>query len=111
MTDTNQGLRQASVRAVTGTTYDYNSDWSALFTAAGIAAGDWNGRMIGWINSQLGTAYTDVNSAMQAYAEAQGVGSWNELGTFTATDLNFLLLENGDNFLLESGTGMILLQT
>ena len=82
MADNNQGLRQASVRVITGTTYDYNGDWSALFDLEGIAAGDWNGRLLQWINIQMSAAYTDLTQAMQAYAASQGVFNWSSLGSF-----------------------------
>ena len=80
---TTQGDRQASVRASTGTALDYNGDWHALFDAAGIAAGDFNGRMLAWINSGLGTTYPDLNGAKAAYAASQGADTWDSMGTFT----------------------------
>lgn len=79
----NQGLRQASVRGVTGTTLDYNGDWLAIFDADGIAAGDFNGRMIAWLQAKLVSTDTEINGLMQAYAESKGADSWNGLGTFT----------------------------
>lgn len=78
-----QGDRQASVRAVTGTAYDYNGDWLALFDAVGIAAGDFDGRMLAWINQVLAASYTDVNAAMSAYAATQGALTWQGMGTFS----------------------------
>ena len=80
-----QGLRQASVRAVTGTTLSYDGDWAALFTAAGIAAGNWNGRLLQWINIKLGTAYTGVVTAMAAFATNQNATNFSAIGTFDAT--------------------------
>lgn len=80
----NQALRQASVRAATGTVYDYNGDWSALFDLAGVPAYDWNGRLLTYINLKLGTAYTEINGAMAAFAIANGAPDWNSLGTFSA---------------------------
>ena len=79
---TNQGDRQASVRAVTGTTWDYNGDWHALFDTAGIASGTFNERMIAWINGYLGASYTNINDAMQAFAVDQGFNDWDSMGTF-----------------------------
>jgi len=79
----NQGLKQASIRAVTGTAWDYNGDWHALFNLYGVADGDTNGRMLAWINAALGTSYTELNGAQAAYAISQGARSWGELGTFT----------------------------
>lgn len=81
-----QGLRQASVRAVTGTTLDYNGDWIALFIAAGIPGSrGFNGGMLEWINLKLGTSYTSLNAAMGAFAANQGVALFDWIGTFDAT--------------------------
>lgn len=83
---TNQSDRQASVRVVSGTTGSYEGDWHALFTASGIAAGTFDSRLLAWINAKLTpTVYTELNSAMNAYAVSKGVNQWNELGTFNAT--------------------------
>lgn len=81
---TNQGARQQSVRDVTGTALDYNGDWHALFDLAGIPAGDFNGRLLAWINGRLGVTYTEINGAMNAFAESQGFPSWSAMGTFDA---------------------------
>lgn len=80
----NQSLKQASVRAVTGTAYTYEGDWHALFTLAGIASGDFNGRMIAWINNYLGTSHSEINGAMNAFAVDQGFYNWDSMGTFAA---------------------------
>lgn len=87
-----QGLRQASVRAVTGKAFDYNGDWHALFDLAGIAAGDFNGRMLAWINRRLSANYTSVNDAMAALATANGATNFSSIGTFNATLLGPELL-------------------
>jgi hypothetical protein len=87
----NQEKRQQSVRAVTGTAYAYNDDWMALFTAAGITTGVYNERLLVWINTQLGSAYTTLPDAMKAFAVRQERASWDEMGTFsTGLSLNFL---------------------
>lgn len=49
----NQGLRQQSVRTSTGTAFTYEGDWHALFDAAAIPAGDYNGRLLAWLNTKL----------------------------------------------------------
>lgn len=79
-----QGLRQASVRAVTSTTGTYEGDWHALFTVRGIAAGDFNGRMIAYVNNKLTASYNNVNDAMQALATNAGATNFSSMGTFTA---------------------------
>ncbi len=70
----------------TGTKWDYNSDWSALFDAAGIATNlDWDGRFLAWINLKLSASYTNLPGAMAALAVNQGALDWSGLGTFSAT--------------------------
>lgn len=81
----NQGLRQASVRAVTETTGTVSGDWHSLWDDEEIAAGTFNERMLAWINGRLSASHTNINEAMFAFAENEGVGNWNELGTFDAT--------------------------
>ena len=80
---TNQEARQISVRSQTSTTLDHLSDWHALFTSAGIAAGDWNSRFIQWLNARLTTAYTNINEAKTALAIDLGFARWNDISTIT----------------------------
>lgn len=90
-----QGLRQASVRAVSGTTLNYEGDWHAMWDLQGIAAGPFNGRMLQYINLKLGTSYTEINGAMYALAAANGASNFSSLGTFNASVSEaFTLLSN-----------------
>ena len=82
---------QASIRAVTGTTYTYEGDWLALFDVDGIDPGTFNERLLMWINDRLSTSYTEINGAMAAFALAEGADSFQAIGTFSATG-NFDLL-------------------
>lgn len=111
---TNQEGRHIAVRTSTGTTLDHLSDWNALFTAAGIAAGDWNSRFIQWANAQLGAAYSNLNEAKAAFAISQGFTRWNDMNTFTSGpggSADAFLLEDGSSgLLLEDGTSYILLE-
>jgi hypothetical protein len=77
-----QGDRQASVRALTGTALSYEGDWHALFDLVGIPVGDFNGRLLAWLNAQLAASYTNVNDAMQAFAASKGAVNWSSLGSF-----------------------------
>jgi len=79
-----QGLRQASVRAVTGTTSSYEGDWHKLFDASSIPAGEFNGRLLAWINAKLTASFTELNGAMQALAAANGAWDFGSMGTFDA---------------------------
>jgi hypothetical protein len=103
---------QQSVRAETGTSLTYEEDWHTLWDSAGIADGEFNERMLLWINDRLGTSYQDINDAMQAFAEDEGYSSFGEIGTFTAgsggPSGDGLLLESGDYLLLESGDFLLL---
>jgi hypothetical protein len=83
VTPTQQGARQATVRASTGTATTYEGDWHALFDQGSIAAGTFNERLLRWINGQLSSAYIELNSAMQAFATSQGAFNWSSMGTFT----------------------------
>lgn len=84
MTNTNQGLQQASVRLVTGTASNLNGDWMALFAHAGITQTNFDGALLAWINQKLSTAYTNLPRAMQAFAVNQGFLNWTQMGTFNA---------------------------
>lgn len=81
---TQQESRQASIRAVTGTTGTVDGDWHALFDGAAIPAGDFNGRMLAWVNSKLAAAYTNINQALQALAVANGAFNFSSMGSFDA---------------------------
>lgn len=82
---TQQGDRQASVRAVTGTSSTYEGDWEALFDQVGIPAGDFNGRMLTWVNLKLSAAFSEINSALQALATANGAYNFSSMGSFDPT--------------------------
>lgn len=82
-----QGLRQQTVETSTGTALSYEGDWLALFNAASINTnGGFNGRMLAWINAQLGTSYDNINNAMYAFSRSKGSPvptDWNGMGVFT----------------------------
>ncbi len=99
----NQEAKQASVRAATGTSLDYNSDWSALFDQSGIGPFGWNGRLLSWINLNLGTAYADINAAMAAFAIANGAPDWNSLGSFSVIPLGAIVVSGSAFGLLPTG--------
>ena len=101
----NQGLRQASVRAITGTTSTYEGDWHALFDASAIPVGTFNGRLLAWINQELGAEYTELNGAMYAFAQSLGAASWNELGSFLDPDAADYIsrVQAADGALMEVG--------
>ena len=80
---TNQAARQAAIRAVTSTTGTHDEDWIALFTARSAPAGQFNERMLAYINTKLSTSYTNINDAMQALAANQSADNFSSMGTFT----------------------------
>jgi hypothetical protein len=75
----NQGLRQASARAVTGTTGTYNEDLMALFALSGFTTGPFNERFLRWLNAQLGVTYASLPEAMTAFAVSQGLQDWDSV--------------------------------
>jgi hypothetical protein len=82
---TNQSDKQESIRTITGTTGTYEGDWHALFDAAVIDAGTFEGRLLAWINAKLAASYTELNSAMAALAIDNGYTDWNSMGAFDAS--------------------------
>jgi hypothetical protein len=95
-----QGLRQASVRAESGTTLTYEGDWHAMWDGQSIAAGTFNERMLLYINEKLGVTYTNINDAMQALAMDAGATNFGSMGTFDAS----LTAGTGASILLGSET-------
>jgi len=81
----NQSARQASIRTVTGTAGTYNEDWLALFDSESIAAGTFNERLLLWLEGRNGTTGLTLDGQKAAFAIAEGVDSWNDLGTFDAS--------------------------
>tara|TARA_R110000824_G_scaffold23149_2_gene83504 strand:+ start:864 stop:1115 length:252 start_codon:yes stop_codon:yes gene_type:complete len=79
----NQEARQTSTRAVTSTTGSVNEDWIALFTTRSAPAGQFNERMLAYINTKLSTSHTNINDAMQALAANQSADNFSSMGTFT----------------------------
>jgi len=109
---TNQENRHQDLRDQTSTTGSTSSDWHAYWDDQGIDTGTFNERMLAWINTALGTSYTDVTGAMAAYAADKGVSGWSSLDdlalvAFSAGDAylieagDFLLLESGDKYLID----------
>lgn len=89
---TNSEAQLAGVQAATGTSLGWTGDWGTLFDNASIAASNFDGRLLAWINVKLGSSYTNVMGAQNAYALARGYAGWSQMGLFfpSATlDLNF----------------------
>lgn len=80
----NQEERQRSVRLSTSGALHYNGDWHQLFDDASIPAGGMNERMIQWVNIRLGTSYTNINGALVAWANSEGVNRFDEISLFDA---------------------------
>ena len=113
---TNQENRQQDLRDETSSAHNTSGDWHAYWDAQAIAAGNWTGRMLAWINSALGTSYTNVNGAMHALAVNRGEGQYHSIndleiagggggptgdGYLLETGSDYLLAENGNFLVLE----------
>lgn len=83
MADHQQSLRQASIRAVTGTTHTYEGDWHALWDSLSTPGTTFNERMLNYINTSLSASYTEINSAMAALAAENSATTFQAMGTFT----------------------------
>lgn len=105
---TAQGARQASVRAVTGYEEAYEGDWHRLFDQSGIPAGDFNGRLLSWINQTLGRTYTNLPEAQQALATANGAANFSSMGAFSPSPAGTAFLTLSGSVLTLSGNPLIL---
>ena len=113
---TNQENRQQDLRDQTSSAHNTSGDWHAYWDNQAIAAGNWTGRMLAWINSALGTSYTNVNGAMHALAIDRGEAQYHSIddlaiaGGGGGPTGDAYLLETGtsDFYLLETGDFMLL---
>ena len=100
-----QGLRQASIRAITGTSGSYEGDWHALFDLDGIPGVTFNERLLAWISDRLNTEYTNLSDAMAAYAANEGADNFGAIGTITF-ETNYTyerVTEDGGERITEAG--------
>jgi len=79
---TNQGKRQASFRAIAGSSSTYNGDALAAFAADGVTETEFNGAFVAWLQQVIPSTGTNLNGLKAEYAALYGVTSWNELGHF-----------------------------
>ena len=80
----NQGLRQASFRAIGSTAGTFNEDARAAFEAeATIPAGSaFNEAMALWLQARLSSVDTSLPGLMAAFAADLGVDSWGAVTSF-----------------------------
>jgi len=103
---TNQGKRQASFRAISGTTFDYNGDLIAAVAAEGITATGYNGSLIAWLQSAIPSTNTEINGLKAEYATLFGASSWNELGYFIPSKNLILWLDADDDSTISTDVGV-----
>lgn len=79
---TQQGSRQADAVILSEwpVTPSYNESLMRLFDYESVPAGTFNERQLRFINARLGSSYTNINSAMQAFAASKGAVNWSSLG-------------------------------
>lgn len=67
-----------------------------VFVAAGFTVGVWNERFLQWLNGQLGTSYTDLNTAQNAYAINEGFKKWSDIKIFSIVPDGAIVDRAGD---------------
>ena len=87
---TQQGLRQASFRAIGSTAGAYEGDAMAAMAAELTAAEldvptTFNGLVIAWLQYRLNSSRSNVNDLLAAWAEAEGADKVSAIGSFDAT--------------------------
>lgn len=75
------GVQAACREYAEATVGDPVANWHAVFDKDGTPAGDFNGRMLAWINFKLGTTYSDLAGAQHAFAVDQGFNNWASMNT------------------------------
>lgn len=77
----NQSDRQASFRAIGGTTGTIQEDMLAAFADDSITTGTFNERLYAWLGNRGATG--TLTERMHAFAVAKSANNWDSLGTFT----------------------------
>ena len=76
---TNQSSLQASIRSATSTTHTFNGDFMKEFADSSTGGVTFNEKLLAWINGELSTSYTNINSAMVAFAVSKSKTSWHNV--------------------------------
>lgn len=81
---TQQGLKQASFRAIGGTATTIAGDMMAAFAAeATLPAGvTFNGAFIAWLRERTSSSDGSLNGLAQQFAEDEGAHNFASLGSF-----------------------------
>lgn len=81
---TQQGLRQASFRAIGGTVGTYQGDSRAAFEAEATvpATATYNEAWLLWLQFRLSSTDQNLPGLMQEFAVANGAHNWSSLGSF-----------------------------
>jgi hypothetical protein len=84
-----QADRQASARTIASSATTHDGDMRAMFEAeATIPAGStYNEAFILWLQERTGSASTNINSLMAAFAEELGAYNWSSVGAFDAAGI------------------------
>ena len=80
-----QGVRQGVLRSGTSERFDHNGDWIYRAQVLGITTGDFNGRLLAWINFRYGQTYDNLPGAMAYMASVNGATNFSSMGTFVLT--------------------------
>lgn len=81
-----QSLRHASFRAISGTTGMYEEDARAAFEVEATIPTNatFNEAFILWLQARLSSTKTNLSELMHDFAVSQGFDNWNSLGEFSA---------------------------
>lgn len=79
-----QGVRLGVLEAASAARLGYNGAWHDRFTIAGIPPGDFNGRLLSWINLRYTQTFTNLPGAMAYMASVNGATNFSSMGSFVA---------------------------
>lgn len=82
---TNQEGKQASFRAIGGTSGDYNGDAIAAMLAEAATGDSFNEIMISWLQIRISdSTVTNINDLQAVFAAQLGFDRWDDVDTFAA---------------------------
>ena len=80
-----QGVREGVLEAASVARLGYNGAWMDRFITAGITTGDFNGRLLAWINLRYVQTFDNLPGAMAYMAAQNGATNFSSMGTFSVT--------------------------
>jgi hypothetical protein len=100
---------QQSIRDLTGTTWNVEGDFLALFDAESVPAGTFNERLKMWADQRTGGTYPDIMGSLNAYAVILGFDAWNNVASIPSLNPSGMQSSDGSDMLSSDGFSIVTL--